>query len=295
MRENEPLPDEVHLLKGMVLSPLELHSPTSPNVITLVSEEAARVRRVACLVASSQDLLFYPPTYLTTPLDLAEESPELKIIVEDIDVNKVYFQVTATIPAYVWCGAFLKDSPPPSVTELKRHKHQFVRDQWRFVQTGLQPDSYHSLYCYGESLHACPMEQTIESTQADFRTEKGRVKVVDWLVNDNTLQFSLYSNLDKAAMCLLNGHKPTSQSGLVNHYYFPLFKANEYHLSCTIEYDSIEYSFRKTFGSLKEIKGFGTAYGGFTSFMGSMLKLVSIVLVILVAGAVVINNWSDIR
>ena len=296
VKKTDPIPDSTHLLKGLVLSSLTRYSPRTSAILSLIGEEAAQIHRVACLVASVADLTAYPPIYLTTPLDLVEESPELSILIEGEEVNGVSFRVTTTIPAYVWCGAFLAGSPSPSVTEIMRSKRHYLRDQWQLTQTGLQPDSDYRLYCYGESIRACPMEKTIESTAVDFHTLEGTVKVTDWLVDSNSLQFAIQSNLDREATCRLNGQPPSSQSSLINHFYFTLYPAQEYHLSCSVSYDSIQYSFVKSFGTVREIQGFGSQRGRqIWVFLGVLTKMVIGVMILLVIGAIGMNNWNEIR
>lgn len=133
------------------------------------SVELARVSRVICLVMSSKFVVF-PIIKIETPVDVKEEAPSIEIKVRESNTTSMSYNVTSTIPCYYWCGAFLRNTPPPTITELKRKRGQFMRLYAEGKIENLTPSEDYYLYCYAESVQKSPMRKTIAESSVKFAT-----------------------------------------------------------------------------------------------------------------------------
>ena len=135
------------------------------------SVELARVSRVICLVMSSKFVVF-PIIKIETPVDVKEEAPSIEIKVKESNTTSLSYILSSTIPCYYWCAAYLRKTPPPSVTELKRARRQFMRLYAEGVIQNLTPSEDYSLYCYAESVQKSPMQKTIAESSVEFATSE---------------------------------------------------------------------------------------------------------------------------
>lgn len=172
VRKDESTPSTELLLNTLLHNSPGFRSMTDNPIITLTGPELALVKQVACIVASS-DYTFFPPILLDIPLDVGEESPDISIFIESEHPNSVEYRVQTTIPCFIWCAAFLVDSPSPSISELMHYPKRFLRDKWLFSQDRLQPESLYDMYCYAESVRGSPMKVSLEETRVPFETLRG--------------------------------------------------------------------------------------------------------------------------
>ena len=135
------------------------------------SVELARVSRVICLVMSSEFVIF-PIIKIETPLDIKEEAPSIEIKVKESNTTSMSYILYSTIPCYYWCGAYLRNTPPPSITELKRKRRQFMRLYAEGTIENLTPSEDYNLYCYAESVQKSPMRKTVAESSVEFATSE---------------------------------------------------------------------------------------------------------------------------
>lgn len=150
---------------------IQSFSSNSNASLLIDSVELAKVNRVICLVMTS-NFVVYPIIKIETPLDIREEAPNIEITVRESNTTSMSYILTSTIPCYYWCGAYLRNTPPPSVTELKRMRRQFMRLYAKGKIENLTPSEDYYLYCYAESVQKSPMRKTIAESSVEFATSE---------------------------------------------------------------------------------------------------------------------------
>ena len=148
---------------------IQLYSEKINTHIVIDSVELAKVNKVYCLVMSSEFVIF-PIIKIETPLDIKEEAPNIIISIRESSTTSVFYIINSTIPCYYWCGAYLQSTPPPSVTELKRKRKQFMRLYAEGKIEDLTPSEDYNLYCYSESVNKSPMRKSIAESSVGFKT-----------------------------------------------------------------------------------------------------------------------------
>ena len=162
-------PDLNYMIHLAFHNEIQSFSKNSSATLLIDSVELARVSRVICIVMSSEFVVF-PIIKIETPLDIKEEAPSIEIKVRESNTTSMSYNVTSTIPCYYWCGAFLRNTPPPTITELKRKRGQFMRLYAEGKIENLTPSEDYNLYCYAESVQKSPMRKTIAESSVKFAT-----------------------------------------------------------------------------------------------------------------------------
>lgn len=162
-------PDLNYMIHLAFHNEIQSFSKNSSATLLIDSVELARVSRVICIVMSSEFVVF-PIIKIETPLDIKEEAPSIEIKVRESNTTSMSYNVTSTIPCYYWCGAFLRNTPPPTITELKRKRGQFMRLYAEGKIENLTPSEDYYLYCYAESVQKSPMRKTIAESSVKFAT-----------------------------------------------------------------------------------------------------------------------------
>lgn len=96
-----------------------------------------------------------------------------------------------------------------------------------------------------------------------------------WSLTSHALHFSVVSNLDKQPECRLNGSLPPDSSNIIQPYFFfPITSQDEYHLDCSILYDTVQYHYSRDFdiGSESGVSVF------YWLFLGLIFLITAIVL-----------------
>ena len=164
-------PDLNYMIHLAFHNEIQSFSKNSSATLIIDSVELARVSRVICLVMSSQFVVF-PIIKIETPVDVKEEAPSIEIKVKESNTTSMSYILSSTIPCYYWCAAYLRKTPPPSVTELKRARRQFIRLYAEGTIENLTPSEDYSLYCYAESVQKSPMQKTIAESSVEFATSE---------------------------------------------------------------------------------------------------------------------------
>ena len=162
-------PDLNYMIHLAFHNEIQSFSKNSSATLLIDSVELARVSRVICIVMSSEFVVF-PIIKIETPLDIKEEAPSIEIKVRESNTTSMSYILTSTIPCYYWCGAFLRNTPPPTITELKRNRRQFMRLYAEGKIENLIPSEDYNLYCYAESVQKSPMRKTIAESSVEFAT-----------------------------------------------------------------------------------------------------------------------------
>ena len=117
---------DIHYLVTLALHSPHLYSAKKHQLIIIDSVELASISRVFC-ITMNPSFEVYKPIVIENRLDVVEESPSIGITSDQVKSTSFRFSVNSTIPCYIWCGAFQKNTPPPSIVELMRKPKQFMR------------------------------------------------------------------------------------------------------------------------------------------------------------------------
>lgn len=261
VKQGQSTPSSLFLLSSLTQSPPISISSDRPHPLTLsaasAATEMALVRGVSCIVAT-REAGYFSPVFLTTPLDLRDESPAVSIVIAATTATSVRFTVTPSIACHLWCDVFPAGDFPPTVGELQRHPPLFIRDETSVQKNGLIPGSLYAVYCYAESPRGSPMARTVADSRGIFATKEGRMRLDDWQVGGRFVQFAVTGNLDQLPECQINGQFPST---VVNGVFFFIVEPGKpYHLECVTRYETVAFRVTKDFETPSERSGRGFAF-----------------------------------
>ena len=261
VKQGQSTPSSLFLLSSLTQSPSSPISSVHPRPLVLsaasAATEMALVRGVSCIVATL-DAGYFSPIFLTTPLDLRDESPAVSIVIAAVTAASVRFRVTPSVACNLWCDVFPAGDFPPTIGELQRHGSLFIRDETSVEKNGLIPGSQYAVYCYAESPRGSPMASTLVDSRGSFTTKEGTMRLADWQVGGRFVQFAVTGNLNRLPECLINGQFPSNIVHGV--FFFVVEPGKPYHLECVTRYETVAFRVAKDFVTPSERSGRGFAF-----------------------------------